>query len=107
MAANSMVHIASGQTSPGEGWQQNGDDGIYLDVDTSSAKFSTTPTYVISLGGPGGSMWQAGGGASSVYDTTPQSFRVYIRRSDGAALPVATITDDWKWYVNWIGIEGD
>lgn len=106
MVTNSRTHIASGQTSPGQGWQQNTDAGVYLDVDTSLAKFSGTPTYVISLGGAG-SMWLSSGGASSIYDPTPTSFRVYVRHVDGAALPVKTVTDDWKWYVNWIGMEGD
>lgn len=100
------TRIAAGQTSPGQGWKQHQNEGVYLDVDTTAAKFSTTPTYVITLSGPGGNMWFSGGGASSVYDPTPTGFRVYLRRSDSAALPVQTVTDSYKWYVNWIGIEG-
>jgi Ricin-type beta-trefoil lectin domain-like len=104
-ATTQPARIASGQTLPGQGWQQHTDDGVRLDVDTSSAKFSGTPTYVISLSGPGGSMWVTTGGSSAVYDPTPTGFRVFLKRADGQPLPVKTVTDDYKWYVNWIGVE--
>jgi hypothetical protein len=99
------ARIASGQTAPGQGWQQHGEAGVYLDVDTSSAKFDSTPTYGVSLGGPGGNMWETTGGASSVYNPTPKSFRVHLKRADGKPLSVQTVIDSYKWYVSWIGIE--
>jgi hypothetical protein len=99
------ARIASGQTTPGQGWKQHGEGGVYLDVDTRSAKFDSTPKYVISLGGPGGNMYETSGGASSVYNPTPTSFRVYLKRADSRPLPVQTVIDNYKWYVSWIGIE--
>ncbi|QIZ37087.1 hypothetical protein [Saccharopolyspora sp. ASAGF58] len=66
-----------GSTQPGSGWQEHG-NGVTLLVDTTSAKFTQTPTYTISLSGPGGNMWIAGGGAASVYEPTATSFKVYI-----------------------------
>jgi hypothetical protein len=104
-ATTQPARISSGQTSPGQGWRQHTDHGVGLDVDTSSAKFSGTPTYVISLSGPGGNMWLTTGGSSAVYEPTPKGFKVYLRRADGQPLPVKIVTDDYKWYVNWIGIE--
>ena len=43
----------SGSTTPGStDWQPYpGNTGIYLDVDTSAGKFTTTPKYFTSLGG--------------------------------------------------------
>jgi photosystem II stability/assembly factor-like uncharacterized protein len=99
------ARIASGKTEPGQGWQQYSEKGVTLTVDTSSAKFSTTPRYVISLSGPGGSMFLTTGGAASVYEPTATNFKVYLRKADEADLPVQTVTDDYRWYVNWIGIE--
>lgn len=76
--------------------------GIYVDVDTSSAGFTSTPIYITSLGGDA-HHWSITG-ASSIYDAKPTSFRVYLRESDGTALNSQYAKDD-HWYIQWIGIE--
>ena len=97
------ARIASGATSPGVGWQQYpGGAGVFIDVDTSSGKFSTTPAYVTSLGG-NSSHW-ATTGATSVYSPTATSFRVYVRWADGSPLTPANASA-LGWHIRWIGME--
>jgi len=98
------ARIASGSTEPGVGWQQHG-DGVTLTVDTSSGNFTTTPRYVISLSGPGGNMWISTGGAASVYEPSSNNFKVFILDREKVKLDVNQVTDNYRWYVNWIGIE--
>jgi Zn-dependent M28 family amino/carboxypeptidase len=97
------IKIASGSTTPGStNWQPyGGDTGVYLDVDTSAGKFTTTPGYITSLGGIS-SHW-ATTGATSIYDVTPNGFRVYVRWSDGSALTPAQ-ANSFQWHVNWLGV---
>jgi hypothetical protein len=94
--------IASGRTVPGQGWQVYGPNGIFIDVDTSSAKFTGNPTYVSSVGGDG-TQW-ATTGASAIYSPTSTGFRVYLRWADGSPLAPAHAAQ-FKWHINWIGID--
>ncbi len=103
--------ISAGSTIPGNtNWQQYPDDrepGIYVDVDTSEAGFTSTPKYVISLGGIN-YHWRVTG-ASSVYSPTPNSFRVYIRFSEVNELPqypplTPEFANDRQWHINWIAV---
>jgi hypothetical protein len=98
------ARIASGATAPGAGWQQYG-NGVTITVDTSAGRFATTPNYVVSLGGPGGNMWLTTGGASSVYEPTATSFKMYLKRADDVALTLDQVQNNFKWYVTWIGME--
>jgi hypothetical protein len=103
---------ASGQTRPGRtNWKDyylpEGSDniaGIYVDVDTSGAKFTKTPVYVTSLGGAD-EHWKTTG-ATSIYQATPKGFRVYIR---WAPVPppstlTAALANQNRWHINWIGM---
>jgi hypothetical protein len=94
----------SGSTTPGStNWQPYpGNTGIYLDVDTSAGKFTTTPKYFTSLGG-NSSHW-ATTGVTSIYTPSPTGFRVYVRWSDGSALTPAQ-ANSLQWHVNWLGVE--
>jgi hypothetical protein len=98
------IKIASGSTTPGStNWQPYGSNtGVYLDVDTSSGKFTTTPRYFATLGG-NSSHW-ATTGATSIYSPKPTGFRVYVRWSDGSALTPAQ-ANSLQWHINWIGVE--
>jgi hypothetical protein len=103
LIASALPKIAGGQTAPGVGWQAYASGaGVYIDVDTSAAGFTTTPTYVTSLGGTA-LHWNTTGG-SSVYSPTPTMFRIYVRWADGAALN-PPIANQWGWHVLWIGIQ--
>jgi hypothetical protein len=95
----------SGSTTPGStNWQTytGSTPGIYLDVDTSAGKFTTTPKYFTSLGGDS-SHW-ATTGVTSIYTPSPTGFRVYVRWSDSSALTPEQ-ANDLKWHVNWLGVE--
>jgi hypothetical protein len=96
--------IASGQTPQGStAWQQYpGGNGIFVDVNTASGKFSSVPVYITSIGGAS-SHW-ATTGATSVYLATATGFRIYVRWVDGAALSPAT-ANGFNWNINWIGME--
>jgi zinc metalloprotease ZmpB len=98
------IKICSGSTTAGStNWQPyGGNTGIYLDIDTSACKFTTTPRYFASLGG-NSSHW-ATTGATSIYSPTPNGFRVYVRWSDGSALTPAQ-ANSFQWHINWLAVE--
>jgi hypothetical protein len=97
------VQVASGSTPVGNtAWQQYPDgEGIFLDVDTSSFGFETTPIYITSLGGKSGHWGTTG--ATSIYDPTPKGFRVYVRFSSGGELTPAG-ANQLGWHINWIAV---
>lgn len=101
--------IAAGSTTPGAtNWQPYPgrpdpgiENGIYVDVDTSGANFTSTPKYVTSIGGDG-FHWETTGG-SAIYSPTPRGFRVYVRFSTNRTLSPAFANQN-KLHINWIGI---
>jgi hypothetical protein len=103
------IQIAKGSTPVGNtAWQQYtsvanafGGEGFFVDVDTSSAKFTTTPMYITSLGGTD-SHW-ATTGATSIYAPTPTGFRVYIRFPNGGLL-TPSVANQYGWHINWIAV---
>lgn len=101
-AKNTTQRIASGSTTPGQGWVSYFGVGLYIDVDTSSAHFTGTPIYTSSVGGVGG-QW-ALTGTSAIYSPTATGFRIYIRWSDGRAMSVAD-AQTYGWHVNWVGVD--
>jgi hypothetical protein len=96
--------IVSGKTQPGKtDWEVYATSpGIYVDVDTTAAGFSTIPVYITSIGGTD-HHWTTTGG-SSVYYATEKGFRVYLRWFDGRPVTPEE-ANQWKWHVNWIGVE--
>jgi hypothetical protein len=97
-----VIRIGSGQTTPGStNWIVYSPTGIYVDVNTSSAAFSTTPIYVTSIGG-NSSHW-ATVGATSIYSATPTGFRVYVRWADNSPLTPAQ-ANGFQWHIKWIGM---
>jgi hypothetical protein len=95
--------IARGSTPAGNtAWQQYpGGEGVYVDVDTSSAGFTTTPIYITSIGGTS-SHWGTTG-ATSIYSPTPTGFRVYVRWSTGGSL-TPDVANQYEWHINWIAV---
>jgi hypothetical protein len=98
------IKIAAGSTTPGStNWQPySGNTGVFLDIDTSAGKFSTTPKYFTSLGG-NSSHWSTTG-ITSIYTPSATGFRVYVRWSNGSTLTPAQ-ANSFQWHVNWIGVE--
>mgnify|MGYP003290013416 CR=1 FL=1 len=105
-----MGKVVSGRTAPGAGWKNypppSGEAGISIQVDTTSAGFTSTPTYVTSLGG-NAEHWNTTGG-SSVYPPDhgdlKRGFKIYVRWANGAELEPEKATQR-GWYINWIGME--
>jgi hypothetical protein len=95
--------MARGSTPVGNtAWQQYPDgEGVFVDVDTSSAGFTTTPIYITSLGGTT-AHWGTTG-ATSIYAPTPKGFRVFVRWSTGGPLTPAT-ANQFGWHINWIAV---
>src|SRR5215207_5708905 len=48
---NGSPLISAGRTPPGQGWQQYGTAGVFIDVNTTPHRFATTPVYVTALHG--------------------------------------------------------
>ncbi len=106
-ALSQAVQIASGSTPVGNtAWQSysdgQGGEGVFVDVDTSSANFTTTPIYTTSLGGFGYHWLTAG--ATSIYTPTATGFRVYVRWSNGVGGLTPAFANSVGWHINWIGV---
>ena len=100
-SANEAFRIVVGKTDPKKtAWVHYTNSGIYVDVDTSSAGFSSTPQYFTSLGGHTNN-WLAQG-ATSIYRPTAQGFRIHVSYQDLTAAKAKK----WGWYINWIAIGG-
>jgi hypothetical protein len=110
----SAMGIGAGSTPVGQtNWQDYIENnvrlGIYVDVDTSAAKFSGTPIYVSAIGGDAWHWLTTGG--SAIYSPTATGFRIYVRWSsdkDGPNPPnplEPQFARDNHWYINWIGWE--
>jgi len=103
--ATNAKKVWTGKTIPGQtNWQKYTGSmaGVYVDVDTAEAGFTSIPIYLTSLGGDA-CHWETTG-ATSVYQSTTTGFRVYVKFSSGAALTPAKANEN-KWHINWIGIE--
>jgi hypothetical protein len=96
---NEALRIVVGQLDPKTTrWRQYTEGGISVDIDTSSAGFTSTPLYFTSLGGHTNN-WLAQG-VTSIYQPTAQGFRVHI------SYPELTVAKarEWGWYVSWIAV---
>lgn len=94
--------IAYGSAS---NWKQDRDGiGLYIDVDTSKAKFKKTPRYFTSLHGIGNHYALIG--TESIYNPTKKGFRVYIKYFNGIKITVKYAKEQ-QWVLNWIGVEED
>lgn len=79
-------------------WVSYTPGGVYADIDTSAAGFSTTPQYFTSLTGE--MRHNLARGATSIYKPTAQGFRVYVSLS-GLTPEKA---QEWGWSISWIAV---
>ena len=98
------LRVCNGNTTKGNtAWvQYSNSNGIYVDVNTSKCGFTSTPTYISSLGGDS-SHWYTTGG-SSIYSPSANSFRIYIYFLEGAITPERA-NASFKWHINWVAVE--
>ena len=93
------VRLVVGRTDPHTTpWVQYNHGGIYVDIDTSSAGFATTPYYFTSLSGHTNN-WMAQG-VTSIYLPTATGFRVHV----GYRELTAAQANSWGWSLSWIAI---
>lgn len=85
----------------GSGWKQFGSHSLFMDVDTSAAKFKTVPHYVAALDGFH-SHWRTVG-SHSLYHPTTSGFRVFILYELSTVTPQDAAK--WGWAVNWVASE--
>ena len=100
-ATGDALRLVVGQTDPKKtNWVQYNQGGIYVDIDTSSAGFSSTPYYFTSLSGHTNN-WMAQG-VTSIYLPTSKGFRVHV----GYRELTAAQAKKWGWSISWIAIGG-
>jgi hypothetical protein len=93
------VRLVVGRTDPHTTpWVQYNHGGIYVDIDTSSAQFASTPYYFTSLSGHTNN-WMAQG-VTSIYLPTATGFRVHV----GYRELTAAQANSWGWSMSWIAI---
>jgi hypothetical protein len=98
---NARLRIAVGRTQPNQWIQYENvetSNGVYVDVSTASAGFTQTPYYFTSL--LGNSHHWLVTGSSSIYNASPNGFRIYINY---AGITVS-LANDRGWYINWVAI---
>lgn len=103
------MRIVSGSTQPGNtNWVDYDPNGIYVDIDTSSARFTETPRYFASLGGDG-YHWSTTG-ATSIYDASPTGFRIYVYKDPTFFQENEEMGPEYanrhKWHINWLAVAG-
>ena len=95
--------IIFGRTTPGSTpWRRWGWHAVYVDVDTSAAGFTATPTYVVSLNGKNYLTSRTKGG-SSYRHVSSRGFRVAVHLLHGSVWPARA--NAWGWHINWAGTQ--
>ena len=101
--AGSGAKVCSGMTPVGVGWQRYNSTDVFLDVDTTSCGFSTTPVYTAALAGTT-NKWMVNG-ESAIYNATPTGFRIYLQETDYSGTRDLLTQESSGWSVNWIAME--
>ncbi|UJR20039.1 hypothetical protein I4U23_023173 [Adineta vaga] len=97
--------ICHGQVPADEFKPYTSSVGLIIQVNTAHCQFSTTPTYLTSLGGMN-SIWYING-ATAIYNATYTGFRVYLGTGDGIKSSEELLKYAKKrgWVLNWTGLE--
>ena len=116
---HTMAYVKQGRSNPSE-WKNYPDDvqedgqkralkGIFIDIDTSAAKFKGVPQYITSLEGKSG-LWEVAG-INAIYNPSATRFRVYLKFADPAKKqdPTDELSREYaqrhEWVIRWTGIE--
>jgi len=81
-------------------WYDYSTNGLYYDVDISDCGFVTIPTVTTSVEGTS-SHWDSLG-ASSIYNTSPTTFRIYLKNT--YTDPQGGVAENLKWNIEWIAV---
>jgi len=74
--------------------------GLYYDVDISDCGFKTVPTVTTAVEGTS-THWRSTG-TSSIYNTSPSAFRMYLENSSHN--PQNGKAENYKWNIEWIAV---
>ena len=84
-------------------WQLYVNEGIMIDIDTSSCNFNSTPNYFTSITGIGNHYLL--GGYTAIYLSTNNSFRVYARSLVGwNSTLLLSLSQTNQWNVDWFAV---
>ena len=92
--------LAVGSTTPGKtSWSNYGENGLYVDINTSSHRFSETPYYFASIAGDS-NHWRLTG-TSSIYNMTAKWFRIYVYFPNAISPAQA---NKYRWHIHWLAV---
>jgi hypothetical protein len=101
VSTNRSMKFCTGKTIEGStNWIQYSEQGLYVDVDTSSCGFTSTPIYLVNMHGNSNN-WTATGG-SSAYQRKPGSFRIYVRHAAADFTPA--FANQRGWHIQWLAV---
>ena len=86
-------------------WKLYGNDGLYVDIDTSHCKFDSPPQYLTSMTGSA-KHWSLTGSAS-VSRVTKTSFRVIVVHPTLSGMKLLLAAKHYAWRVGWVGNTGN
>ena len=101
-SADTCAKVCSGTTGRLVTEFQAYGNNVYVDVDMTGCGFAKIPNVVVSVEGSS-SHWLAQG-TSSVYNTTPTSFRVYLNNEKAGVDKGNLNTESYKWNLDWIAV---
>jgi len=81
-------------------WTDYSGNGVFYDVDISDCGFKTIPTVTTAVEGAG-NHWNMFG-TSSIYNTSPSAFRMYLLNI--YTNPQGGAAEKYKWNVEWIAV---
>ncbi|CAM4798754.1 unnamed protein product [Rotaria magnacalcarata] len=84
-------------------WNLYSSNGLYMNIDTTTCSFNSTPLYFTSMGGNDEQWFLAG--YTAIYAATKVSFTIYMtssNQSNNVLMLSSSYADQWN--VNWLGI---
>jgi len=81
-------------------WYDYSSDGLYYDVDISDCGFITIPTVTTSVEGSSNHFVSLG--TSSIYNSSPTTFRIYLKNT--YMNPQGGAAESRKWNIEWIAV---
>ena len=101
-SADTCAKVCSGTTGRRVTDYQAYGNNVYVDVDMTGCGFAKVPNVVISVEGSS-SHWVAEG-TSSVYNSTPTSFRVYLKNESSGVARGNLNAEGIQWNIDWIAV---
>lgn len=94
------LRMVCGETTPAD-WTLYDIDVLRVDINTSAAGFTATPSYFVSIYGTAGH-WRTMG-INSLYFSSPTGFTIFVFDLNSADItPAQALT--WGWYIKWCGV---